>query len=235
MPTMASAQKYSSSPLFGAPEVNKTVLAFFKGDLRRPDTRKKYSRNIRQTLNSLCMEENWWDKHRIWINDTMPPSYEQEKYSAALAKSKFCFVLPGDGWSARFEDAILNGCIPLIIQDEVDLPFESIFEYEKFTLRILEKDIPNVPAILAELSEERIQSMLTEGRKVWHRFYYGSYVPYKKKANEVFASWKGSVETSQNQTWHMNQDDDAFQTILLFLYKKMLGWDHEKLPRKSQG
>lgn len=235
VPAMGSAQKYSSSPLFGAPEWNKTILAFFKGSLRRGDTRMKYSRNIRQSLNHLCMEENWWDKYQIWINDTMPPGYEDEKYSAAHAKSKFCFVLPGDGWSARLEDAILNGCIPVIIQDEVDLPFESIFEYEKFSVRISEKDIPNVPTILSQISDDTIQSMLSDVRKVWHRFYYGSYLPYKKKADEVFASWRGSPETSQNQSWHVHQDDDAFQTILLFLYNKMSTWDLEKTAINSHG
>jgi hypothetical protein len=27
--------------------------------------------------------------------------------------------LPGDGWSARLEDAVLHGCIPVIIIDNV--------------------------------------------------------------------------------------------------------------------
>lgn len=36
-------------------------------------------------------------------------------YSELLAASIFCLVLPGDGWSARMDDATLHGCIPVII------------------------------------------------------------------------------------------------------------------------
>lgn len=33
-----------------------------------------------------------------------------------LRNSTFCFVLPGDGYSGRLEDALANGCIPVIVQ-----------------------------------------------------------------------------------------------------------------------
>jgi hypothetical protein len=39
-----------------------------------------------------------------------------EKYFEELASSVFCGVLPGDGWSGRMEDSMLQGCIPVIIQ-----------------------------------------------------------------------------------------------------------------------
>ena len=39
-----------------------------------------------------------------------------EKYYEELASSVFCGVLPGDGWSGRMEDSMLQGCIPVIIQ-----------------------------------------------------------------------------------------------------------------------
>ena len=39
----------------------------------------------------------------------------QGEYSQLLASSVFCLVIPGDGWSARMDDATLHGCIPVII------------------------------------------------------------------------------------------------------------------------
>lgn len=33
-----------------------------------------------------------------------------------LASSQFCGVFPGDGFSSRFADSVLQGCIPVIIQ-----------------------------------------------------------------------------------------------------------------------
>lgn len=43
---------------------------------------------------------------------------------------------PGDGWSARVEDAILHGCIPVHINDNVEPIFGTEFEWEKFSVRI---------------------------------------------------------------------------------------------------
>lgn len=37
-------------------------------------------------------------------------------YHDSLASSIFCGVFPGDGWSGRMEDSILQGCIPVVIQ-----------------------------------------------------------------------------------------------------------------------
>lgn len=37
-------------------------------------------------------------------------------YYSELSSSVFCGVFPGDGWSGRMEDSILQGCIPVVIQ-----------------------------------------------------------------------------------------------------------------------
>lgn len=39
-----------------------------------------------------------------------------DSYFEDIASSIFCGVMPGDGWSGRMEDSILQGCIPVIIQ-----------------------------------------------------------------------------------------------------------------------
>lgn len=48
-------------------------------------------------------------------NVTVTP-LRSSRYYDELASSIFCGVLPGDGWSGRMEDSILQGCIPVIIQ-----------------------------------------------------------------------------------------------------------------------
>ncbi len=52
----------------------------------------------------LAHEDDWWGKYRMRITERTP-----EPYSELLARSKFCLVAPGDGWSARAEDAVING------------------------------------------------------------------------------------------------------------------------------
>lgn len=36
-------------------------------------------------------------------------------YSELMSSSIFCLVVPGHGWSARMDDATLNGCLPVVI------------------------------------------------------------------------------------------------------------------------
>lgn len=43
-------------------------------------------------------------------------SLRSGNYHEELASSLFCGVFPGDGWSGRMEDSILQGCIPVVIQ-----------------------------------------------------------------------------------------------------------------------
>ena len=54
-------------------------------------------------------------------NDVIVTSVRSNTYSKELGSSKFCGVLPGDGWSGRMEDSILHGCIPVIIQVWIDI------------------------------------------------------------------------------------------------------------------
>ena len=44
----------------------------------------------------------------------------------------------GDGYSSRAEDSILNGCIPVVIMDNVDAVFETILDWKSFSIRIKE-------------------------------------------------------------------------------------------------
>lgn len=49
-----------------------------------------------------------------------------------MRKSLFCLSPAGDTpSSARLFDAIVSGCIPVIISDELELPFEGILDYRE--------------------------------------------------------------------------------------------------------
>jgi Exostosin family len=44
----------------------------------------------------------------------------------------------GDGWSPRAEDAILHGCIPMVVMDHVDPVFATILDWSEFSIRVRE-------------------------------------------------------------------------------------------------
>ena len=54
-----------------------------------------------------------------------------------MRKSLFCLSPAGDTpSSARLFDAIVSGCIPVIISDELELPFEGILDYREVNMVI---------------------------------------------------------------------------------------------------
>ncbi|MCI18247.1 exostosin family protein [Trifolium medium] len=49
------------------------------------------------------------------------------------------------------EDSVLQGCIPVVIQDGIFLPYENVLNYDSFAVRISEDEIPNMIKILRVL------------------------------------------------------------------------------------
>ena len=69
-------------------------------------------------------------------------------------------------WSRRFFDSVALGCIPVVIADNIELPFEEFIDYRKFTVKVMESDIVNLKDILLSIPKERILEMFRELRKI---------------------------------------------------------------------
>ncbi|GFY80585.1 DNA-binding protein [Actinidia rufa] len=104
--------------------------------------------------------------------DVIVTPLRSENYHDDLASSVFCGVMPGDGWSGRMEDNILQGCIPVVIQDGIYLPYENVLNYESFAVRICEDEIPDLMRILRGFNETEIEFRLANVQKIWQRFLY---------------------------------------------------------------
>ncbi|GFY83945.1 exostosin family protein [Actinidia rufa] len=58
-----------------------------------------------------------------------------------MRQSIFCLSPAGDTpSSARLFDAIVSGCIPVIVSDELELPFEGILDYRKIAIFVSSSD-----------------------------------------------------------------------------------------------
>ena len=61
--------------------------------------------------------------------------------SDGMRSSKFCLHLAGDTPSSnRLFDAIVSHCIPVIISDEIEVPFEEELDYSDFCLFVKSSD-----------------------------------------------------------------------------------------------
>lgn len=116
----------------------------------------------------LAHEQKWREKYDIFIGSG--PEYKGS-YSEHLARSKFCLAVPGDGYSARYADAVLHGCIPVVVMDNVEEAFESVLDYKQFSIRINESDIERTPDILRSIPDTLVLQMQRSLAKVFNQTY----------------------------------------------------------------
>jgi hypothetical protein len=58
-----------------------------------------------------------------------------------MASSKFCLNIAGDTPSSnRLFDAIVSHCVPVIISDNIELPFEDVLDYSEFCVFVRASD-----------------------------------------------------------------------------------------------
>jgi hypothetical protein len=58
-----------------------------------------------------------------------------EQATQGMRASKFCLNIAGDTPSSnRLFDSIVSHCVPVIISDEIELPFEDVLVYSKFSV-----------------------------------------------------------------------------------------------------
>lgn len=159
VPLMWSPNKYGLSPLLGAPTRERHILAFFKG--RVMEDKPAYSRGTRQFLAKMTRNDDWWGKYRIHVVEAMPKGNisESTSYSEALVSSVFCFSLMGEGWGSRYDEAVLHGCKPVLIHDEVEPSWNTILAVETYSVRNAHKDMKRYQKYLRGFSEEEIARM----------------------------------------------------------------------------
>lgn len=80
-----------------------------------------------------------------------------------MRESVFCLSPLGTGWGLRIVDAMLTGCIPVIVQDGVKQPGDDVLPYPDFAVRIPESSVDQIEEILRAIppQEARPRRRLT--------------------------------------------------------------------------
>lgn len=90
--------------------------------------------------------------------------------------SKFCLNPAGDTPSAcRLFDAIVSLCVPVIVSDDIELPFEDIIDYSKIAIFVTSSDAVQpgyLASMLRSVSSERLLQYQRELVKVKRYFEY---------------------------------------------------------------
>ncbi|XP_078440499.1 putative glucuronoxylan glucuronosyltransferase F8H [Wolffia australiana] len=205
------------------PRKERKTLFYFNGNLGpayengRPES--TYSMGIRQKVaEEFGSTPNKEGKlGRQHAADIIVSPIGSPDYLGDLSRSVFCGVFPGDGWSGRMEDSILQGCIPVVIQDGIFLPYENVLNYKSFAVRITEDEIPNLISILRGFNESTIEMMLKNVRSIWQRFIYRDSVMLEaERQKNLF----GNVEVWGDEFSKL-RDDDVLATLIHVLHYKL--------------
>ena len=125
---------------------------YFRGSITRDNTHGDlYSKGVRQRLYELYHRDP-----EFFFGDVAAYDYGHE-----MAEAKFCLCLPGFApWSPRLIESVLAGCIPVIISDDIVLPFEDIVDWTKFSIRVSESDLEHLPDLLFALTPAQVRQLL---------------------------------------------------------------------------
>ncbi|EPS72202.1 exostosin family protein [Genlisea aurea] len=120
---------------------------------------------------------------RVWENDTEldisnnrisratgPLLYQKRFY-----RNKFC-ICPGGSQvnSARITDSIHYGCVPVIVSDYYDLPFNDVLNWRRFAVVVKEKDVYQLKQILKNITQQQFVSLHGSLVKVQKHFRWNS-------------------------------------------------------------
>lgn len=120
----------------------RTTLLYFRGRLKRNAGGK-----IRSKLG-----EELGNADDVIIEEGSAGEAGKIAAQTGMRKSVFCLSPAGDTpSSARLFDAIVSGCIPVIVSDELELPFEGILDYRKISLFVSSSDAVQPGWLLAYL------------------------------------------------------------------------------------
>lgn len=145
---------------------NRNSLLFFMGNRYRKEGGK-----IRDFLFQLLeKEEDVIIKHGAQSRES------RREARKGMHTSKFCLHPAGDTPSAcRLFDAIVSLCVPVIISDYIELPFEDVVDYRKIAV-FVDSNTAVKPRFLVKklrkVSMERILEFQRELKKVKHYYEY---------------------------------------------------------------
>ncbi|CAK9138108.1 unnamed protein product [Ilex paraguariensis] len=143
------------------------ILVYFQGAIYRKD-----GGAIRQELYYLLKDEK--DVHFAF--GSIKANGGVNGAGQGMASAKFCFNIAGDTPSSnRLFDAIASQCVPVIISDEIELPFEDVLDYSEFCIFIRASDAVKkgyILNLLRGIEQNRWTKMSTRLKEIAHHFEY---------------------------------------------------------------
>ncbi|KAL0731192.1 hypothetical protein Bca4012_027286 [Brassica carinata] len=163
------------------PYESRSILLYFRGN-----TVRKADGKIRRQLEKLLAGNS--DVH---YEKSVATTQNIKLSTEGMRSSKFCLHPAGDTPSScRLFDAIVSHCVPVIISDKIELPFEDEIDYSEFSVFYSVKEALEPGFILDNLRQfpkEKWLQMWENLKNVSHHFEF-QYPP--KREDAVNMLWR---------------------------------------------
>lgn len=128
----------------------RSIFAYFRGlfyDVGNDPEGGYYARGVRASI-----WENFKNNPLFDLSTQHPATYYED-----MQRAIFCLCPLGWApWSPRLVEAVVFGCIPVIIADDIVLPFADAIPWNEIGIFVPEKDVPKLDAILTSLTPEEV-------------------------------------------------------------------------------
>ncbi|GAB4845100.1 hypothetical protein Ancab_038506 [Ancistrocladus abbreviatus] len=103
-----------------------------------------------------------------------PDKLGRKEYFEHLRNAKFCLAPRGESsWTLRFYESYFVECVPVLLSDQVELPFQNVIDYTQISIKWPSTRIgPQLLEYLESIPDEVLEKMIARGRQVRCLFAY---------------------------------------------------------------
>uniref|UniRef100_A0A1U7WV90 Probable arabinosyltransferase ARAD1 n=1 Tax=Nicotiana sylvestris TaxID=4096 RepID=A0A1U7WV90_NICSY len=103
-----------------------------------------------------------------------PDKLGRREYFEHLRNAKFCLAPRGESsWTLRFYESFFVECVPVILSDQAELPFQNVIDYTQISIKWPSTHIgTELLDYLESIPDKDIDEMIARGRKIRCLFAY---------------------------------------------------------------
>lgn len=134
-------------------EQERSIFAHFRGKL------ELHPKNVSGQFYSKRVRTVIWQKFkknsRFFVRRKRLQGYQSE-----MLHSKFCLAPLGWApWSPRIVESVVYGCVPVIIADNIALPYSHVIDWPSISISVRERDVDKLDQILRHVAATNLTAI----------------------------------------------------------------------------